>query len=44
MKDLIVTIALLILGVIIAGLILSQTGLLGAARDLFLRQISAFAQ
>ena len=44
MKDLIVTLALLMLGIFLAGLILSETGLLGAAKGLFLNQVQYLTQ
>ncbi len=44
MKDLVVVIALLVLGVILARLILSPEGLMGAARSLFTNQIQFLAQ
>ncbi len=44
MKDLLVAVALLVLGVIIARLILSPEGLMGAAGGLFTRQIQYLAQ
>ena len=44
MKDLLVSVALLILAVIIARLILSSEGLMGAAKDLFTGQIRFLSQ
>lgn len=44
MKEILVTIALLILGIIIARMILSPDGLLGAASGLFQRQLVFLAE
>jgi len=44
MKELIITIGLVILGVIIASLILSDTGLIGSTKDLFVNQIQYLSQ
>ena len=43
MKELLVTIGLLILGVIIASLILSDGGVMGAVKDLFINQVQFLA-
>ena len=42
-KELLVTIGLLILGVIIASLILSDGGVMGAVKDLFINQVQLLA-
>ena len=44
MKDILVAVALLFLGIIIARLILSDTGLMGASRDLFESSVKALTQ
>ena len=43
MKELIVVIGLVLLGVIIAALILSGDGLMGVAKDLFVNQVQYLA-
>ena len=44
MKDILVAIALLILGIIIAKLILSPEGMMGAASSLFQKQLVFLAE
>ena len=42
-KELLVTIGLVMLGAVIAMLILSNTGIMGAVKDLFINQITFIA-
>ena len=42
-KELLVTIGLVILGVVIASLILSDGGVMGAVKDLFINQVQFLA-